>query len=95
MRFFSVRKRKKVNRPYLTVIAGLFIASSMVRISQSADTGPSVDEGMAAPSSTLVDKNLPACTDADHIRSLLAELQSREVAISQEELRIVDRLKAL
>lgn len=89
------RSRKRGNRRFLAVIAGLFIASSLVRISESAGTDDHADAGMAGPESTLVTKDLPACTDAEHIRSLLAELQAREVAIDAEELRIADRRQAL
>lgn len=91
------RKRSRRPRGFLAVIAGLFLASSLVRISESAGKAEQSDEtaDLSAPASTLVDKNLPACTDAEHIRQLLADLQARESAIAQEELRIADRQQAL
>lgn len=83
------------NRGFLATIAGLFIASSLVRISESADVIDPKNDTMAAAVSTLVDKNLPACTDADHIRRLLADLQAREAEIEAAELRMADRRQAL
>ena len=83
-------------RHSLTLVAGLFIASSVVRVSESANSNVAdqMDE-MSGPVSTLVDKNGPACTDADHIRALLADLQGREQVIMQEEARLSDRRQAL
>lgn len=93
LRFRSLRSFR--NRNLLTLIAGLFIASSLVRISEGASDAANLENTLETPESTLVDKNLPSCTDAEHIKALLADLQQREELILQEEMRIADRRQAL
>ena len=83
------------NRGLLTIIAGLFLASTVVRITESAASDEVEQANFGGPESTLVDKNLPSCSDAEHIKQLLADLQAREAALRAEELRVADRRQAL
>lgn len=96
------RTRKLRRRPpVLSGIAGLFLTAALVRVGESADHPPvggadrAAVEEMSGPVSTLVDKNLPACTDAEHIRALLTDLQAREAAVASAEGQIADRRQAL
>ena len=92
------KKTRRLGQGVLALIAGLFLASSVVRVSQSAGAASSESqnfEEMSGPVSTLVDKSGPPCTDADHIRTLLTDLQAREAAIQVEEMALADRRQAL
>ena len=92
--FFGTRKFG--GRFVLTTIALLFATSGLFRIGHSAVSAATNEpETMSGPVSTLVDKNLPACTDADHIRQLLGDLQARELSLEAEERALADRRQSL
>jgi flagellar motility protein MotE (MotC chaperone) len=75
-------------RGTLHIIAGLLIASAVVRL--GAQAGPAIAEGTADMSQPIIQPAPPVETDA-----LLAAFQIREARLTEREAQLHDRLQAL
>ena len=94
MKKASVRKQQ--SRHILLILAGFLALSALLRL--SGETGSllakEVQEFTTRSDSTAILTD-DACSDADHIRMLLSDLQMREGKVKEKEAWIADRTQAL
>jgi len=86
------RKLRRRGRGTLNIVAGLLVASALVRVFAQAD--PAVAQDVAEMDDTMTPVSAPAPTDIDP-DSLLAALQAREAALEARESQLRERLQAL
>jgi flagellar motility protein MotE (MotC chaperone) len=77
----------------LTVIAGLLVASAMVRIVGTA--GPAMAVGADDPMEVVGEAEAMSCGPEDTPEGLILALQDREARVVAREAQIADRLQAM
>lgn len=87
------RKRAKPLRGGLVLIAGLLVASAVLRI--GGDAGQAWARGADAPDAGTSDLTIRPCESEDDLHEMLKSFQAREARIQQQENEIAERRQAL
>lgn len=102
------RRSRRAGRSVLAVIAGLLIASALVRLSGGAGQAVALvtdgamaeriapsDEGAMPPSGAAMAENFPPTMNAGEISDMVAAFQAREARLMAREKALEDRMAAL
>jgi len=93
----SVKKKRLRSKSYgtLVLIAGFFLASSLLRLGSGTGSAIAREVGALSPTEAVETVPLHSCENSEGIGELLGTLKQRESLVDEKEIALANRMQAL